>query len=141
MDYSDIDRIDKEIKITETICKLAKANKLIWERNELGYYLASNGNLKGQIEFFNFSRMDEQSSDDSCGTVSITISYKSSYKGLAFDFSVGTKQFSNLKKAISHNFKDWKDGLQRGGRKYIEVLEYLENIQSSKKKLTLKNKN
>jgi len=128
MDYSDIDIIDKEIKLTETICKLAKAKKLIWERNELGYYLASHGHLKVQIEFFNFSRMDEQSSDDSCGTVSIEISEKSNYKGLAFDFSVGTKQFSNLKKAISHNFKDWKDSLEKGGHKYIEVLEYLENI-------------
>lgn len=128
MDYSNIDNIEQEIKITETICKLAKANKLIWERNELGYYLASHGNLKVQIEFFNFSRMDEQSSDDSCGTVSIYISEKTKYIGLGFDFSVGTKQFSNLKKAIAHNFKDWKDGLQRGGRKYMEVLEYLENI-------------
>ena len=128
MDYSDKDVIDKEIKLTETICKLAKANKLIWERNELGYYLASNGNLKVQIEFFNFSRMDEQSSDDSCGTVTIEISEQSNYKGLEFDFSVGTKQFSNLKKAISYNFKDWKDSMERVERLYVEVLEYLENI-------------
>ena len=128
MDYSEIDVIEKEIKITETICKLSKANKLIWERNELGYYLASHGNLKIQIEFFNFLRINEQSSDDSCGTISIEISEQSNYKRLGFDFSVGTKQFSNLKKAISHNFKDWKDNLERSGLKYIEVIEYLENI-------------
>ena len=128
MDYSDIDIIDKEIQLTETICKLAKSNKLIWERNELGYYLASHGNLKIQIEFFNFLRINEQSSDDSCGTISIEISEQSNYKRLGFDFSVGTKQFSNLKKAISHNFKDWKDNLERSGLKYIEVIEYLENI-------------
>ena len=92
-------------------------------------YLASHKNLKVQIEFFNFSRMDEQSSDDSCGTVFIDIIKKSKTVRLGFDFSVGTKQFSNLQKAISYNFKDWKDSLERGGRKYMEVLEYLENIK------------
>jgi len=128
MDYSDLDIIDTEIKLTELICKLAKANKLIWRKNEIGYYLASYGNLNIQIEFINFSRMDEESSDDSCGTVSINILKKTKTVRLGFDFSVGTKQFSNLKKAISYNFKDWKESLESGGRKYIEVLEYLENI-------------
>ena len=128
MKYSDIDIIDIEIKLTEHICNLSKAEKLIWKRNELGYYFASHENLSVQIEFFNFERMDEQSSDDSCGTVFIDILKKTKTDRLGFDFSVGTKQFSNLKKAISYNFKDWKDSLERGGRKYVEMLEYFENI-------------
>ena len=79
------------------IHQLSKTKKLLWKRNELGYYLASHENLKVQIEFFNFSRMDEKSSDDSCGTVFIDILKKSKTDRLGFDFSVGTKQFSNLK--------------------------------------------
>lgn len=130
MEYSKIDIIDIEVKLTEHIQRLSKSNKLIWSRNELGHYLASYEGLSVKIEFFNFVRMDEQSSDDSCGTVSINISKDDKIErlGLGFDFSVGTKQFSNLKKAIAYNFKDWKDSLELGGRKYIEVLNYLSEV-------------
>jgi len=128
MDYLDLDRIDIETKFTEIISGLSKERKLIWKRNELGHYLASYKKMNIQIEFFNFSRMDEESSDDSCGTVTIEISEELNYNKIGFDFSVGTKQFSNLKKAISYNFKDWRSSLQRDGRKYVEVLKYMKNI-------------
>ena len=122
MEYTDIDFNDIEIKMTDYIWKLSKSGKLKWSRNELGYYLSSYKKVSVQIEFFNFSRMDEQSSDDSSGTIFID----TPDNRLGFDFSIGTKQYSNLKKAISFNFKNWKESLELGGRKYIDVLNYLE---------------
>ncbi len=81
-----------------------------------------------QIDFFNFVRMDEASSDDSCGTVLIRISDSDLTNGIGFDFSIGTTQYTNLRKAVYFNKKEWKEREKRITNSYKNTLKYLEKI-------------
>ena len=81
-----------------------------------------------QIDFFNFARMDEQSSDDSCGTVSISFPNLNTINGIIFDFSVGTKQFTNLRRTVFYNKKEWKKREQRFTKRYKAISTYLEKL-------------
>jgi len=120
--------IKSEIKIAKRIWKLTKSGKLKWKRNKLDHYKASYKQLKVKVEFFNFARMDEASSDDSCGTVSITFPNVNTINGLIFDFSVGTEQFTYLRRAIFYKKKEWKEREQRIIKRYTDILDYIEKL-------------
>ena len=117
-----------EIKLTKQIWKLTKSGKLKWKLNEIDHYIAKYKGLKIQIEFFNFARINEESSDDSCGTVFIRISDSDLTNGIGFDFSVGTEQYTNLRKAVYFNKKEWKARKKRIRNSYKNTLKYLEKI-------------
>jgi len=120
--------IKSEIKLTKQIWKLTKSGKLKWKLNEVGHYIAKYKDVEIQIDFFNFARMDEQSSDDSCGTVSISFPNLNTINGIIFDFSVGTKQFTNLRKTVFYNKKEWKKREQRFTKRYKAISTYLEKL-------------
>lgn len=120
--------IKSEIKLTKHIWRLTKNGKLKWKLNEVDHYVASYKGLVVDIEFFNFARMDEESSDDSSGAVFITISNSSPPNRLGFDFSVGTEQYTNLRKAIFFKKKEWKERKKRITSRYKNTLKYLEKI-------------
>lgn len=129
MDNYSINTYELKINLIQELVRLAKASKLVWKKDDMDIYHGTYKKLKVSVEFYNFQRMDEESSDDTMAVLSIEICNRNPELGLIFDYSIGTEGFELIVKSLSLSFPDWKESWKKNGiKKKIQMLEYMNNL-------------
>jgi len=124
-----IDSTKLNLELLSHIWRLTKSKKLIWKKDDLGYFHSSYENIKAKIEFYNFQRMDERSSDDTIGEIEIEILDSGIRKALIFEYSIGTKGFDLLKKMVYFNNKSSRESWIRLQKRKISMIDYLSKLK------------
>lgn len=118
-----------ELNIINQILRLTQELKLKWHRNdESGIYSSEYKNLKVEIDFYNFQRMDEESSDNTITEISICESQSIPSNKLIFTYSIGTEAFTIINEIVSYTFDDWKESWNRGLKKQFEINRYISEL-------------
>lgn len=129
MEVQTIEMYQNELRTLYQILRLTQESKLVWRRNDVsGIYSSEYEKLKVEIDFYNFQRMDEESSDNTIAEMSISESHSSPTNKLIFTHSIGTEAFMVIRKIVSFAFEDWKDSWNNGLKKQIEINNYIQKL-------------
>jgi hypothetical protein len=129
MDVYQIDTYQLKLRVLNELVRLTSSGKLFWKKDDHDLYITEKENLKISVEFYNYQRMDEMSSDDTVLSIAISVDQNEILNAVRYDFSIGSEGFDLVVKMLSSSFPDWKETWERIAiRKSSNVLSYLKEL-------------
>jgi len=129
MDNFLVDTYKLQIKLIFEVRRLTFSGKLKWKRNDEGIFFSKHKKLKVSLDFYNFARMDEESSDNSMVLFSIDVPDSEGYSNkLMFDYSIGTEAYNIIRETLAFSYDDWSSSWETGTKKNLKMLKYMSKL-------------